>query len=142
MMLIYISNFPLIESQQSVSTVPILWPVKRGRNWISCPPLQKALYLYKVFRSVGWLKCLANCQTDDAEWGYIGGMDDQWNVELNNGSDNYNLVQRGLGLLEIAEVTEADNGTEYRCTVVSKDRESVHIVLLVQPDEGKFKKKN
>ena len=63
-------------------------------------------------------------------------MDNKWNIQINNGSQ-YNLDRRGL--LQIRNVTEEDNGTEYRCTLKKKDgEESVRIILTFLYDEGKI----
>ena len=55
----------------------------------------------------------------------------------------YNLDQKGL--LRIRDVTETDNGTRYKCTVrpcVGCDPDSIFIILLFDPEEGKKKLPN
>ena len=63
-------------------------------------------------------------------------MDNNWNIQIYNGSQ-YNLDRRGL--LQIRNVTEDDNGTEYRCTLKKKDgEESIRIILTFLYEEGKI----
>lgn len=65
-------------------------------------------------------------------------MDNNWNINIKNGSKpRYNLDRRGF--LEIKNVTEADQGSEYRCTLkTDHGRESTHIILAVVSEEGNF----
>lgn len=122
-----------LESKQST----ILWPVGLGEHYISCPAFQEAQLLQKTFQSLGWYVCAAGCQSGYLEWDWewVGGMDNKWNIHIKNGS-KYNLDSRGL--LKI-NVSQDDNGTEYRCNVIARYRESSHIILLVlEPKQGKM----
>lgn len=122
----------------SCTLTPILWPVRRGPNRISCLPLQKALELKNPIQKVRWYKCDARCQTDNPDWIWVAGIDSTWNVQTANDS-KYHLDQKGL--LQIRDMTETDNGTTYRCTVQpcpGCDPESVFIILLFEPEEGKI----
>ncbi|XP_078381396.1 uncharacterized protein LOC144664154 [Oculina patagonica] len=115
---------------------PILWPVRRGANRISCQPLQKELQLRKTVQNVACSKCVARCHTEDnPDWDWIAGMKKTWHVETVNDS-KYHLDQRGL--LQIRHIAEADNGTRYRRTVEPSDGrspDSVFIILLFDPEE-------
>lgn len=122
-----------LESKQSA----ILWPVGLGEYHISCPAFQEAELLHKTFQRLGWYVCVAGCQSGDLEWNWVwvAGMDNKLNIQIKNGS-KYNLDNRGL--LKI-NVTEDDNGTEYRCNVIARYRKSSHIILLVlEPEQGKM----
>ena len=121
-------------SQQLTTTHPVLWPVTRGTNWISCAPLQKALLQAETFQNIAWFKCVARCQTDDPQWIWKAGMDNEWKTQKINGS-KYELDTRGL--LQITNVTDTDNNTEYRCTLqTDHGQESFHIILILMPEEG------
>ena len=66
-------------------------------------------------------------------------MDNKWNIKIKN-SSKYNLDTNGL--LQITDVTEADNGTEYRCTLQTDlGQESIHIMLILMAEEGIFLKR-
>lgn len=128
---------------------PILWPVRRGVNAISCPPLQKALQLEPTIHLVAWYKCVARFQTavDCPAWSWVAGFNGTWHVQVLNDS-KHNLDQRGI--LQVRDVTEADNGTMYRCSVRIRscfgcDPESIYInllfdILLFDREEGKMDK--
>ena len=64
-------------------------------------------------------------------------MDNNWNIKINNGS-KYDLDRSGL--LQIRDMTESDNGTEYRCTLkTDHGEESIHITFTFVSEEGKNK---
>ena len=61
-------------------------------------------------------------------------MDNEWKTQKINGS-KYELDTRGL--LQITNVTDTDNNTEYRCTLqTDHGQESFHIILILMPEEG------
>lgn len=126
----------------SGTSTPILWPVRRGANHISCQPLQKQTYKNRI-QSVRWKKCDSRCESEDnLYWKWVAGINSTWNVKTANNS-KFQLDQRGI--LTIRDVTEDDNGTTYRCTVLpcsGCDPESVFIILLYYPEKGKMIKKN
>jgi len=54
---------------------------------------------------------------------------------MTNGS-KYNLDRRGF--LKI-NATEDGNGTEYRCTVISRYPKNSHVIVFLEPKQGKIR---
>ena len=95
-----------------------------------------------TIQQMAWYKCAAigRFQTDDCLDGqWVAGINSTWHVDIENYSKSkYSLDQQGL--LQIKDVTKAENGTMYRCAVQTCKAcspESIHIILLFYPEEGK-----
>ena len=120
-------------------TVPILWPVVPGKNRISPHTFQKTLYLQKEYRYLTWHKCIAYCHSRgfDPIWQMIATLTNKGVIHYFNGADAlYTLFNNGI--LEIKDVTVADNYTEYRSEVRSEwDLDPEHVLLLFYENEGK-----
>ena len=119
----------LVSEEKKVDKVPIVWPVVPGTNRISCPSLQKTMFLKEKFQYLVWLKCVENCQSEDNHvWQRIARMNYERSIHYENGTDAlYTLYTDGI--LQIQNVTMADNNTEYRCEVRVWDIKTDHIML-------------
>ena len=125
---------------RSTNTVPILWPVVPGTNRISSHPFQKTLYLQKDYYHLAWHKCIAHCHSrHDHIWQKIARMNNKGVIRYDNGTDGlYTLFTNGI--LQIRNVTVADNYTEYRSEVRRTwDLDTEHILLFYYENGGKKK---
>jgi len=129
---IFISNLISVGSEQPADDkVPLLMPVKAGINWIWSPKCQKALLLKDKFQYLRYHKCISHCKSDlHAVWHLIARMNDQGDIQIENGTDAWKYNLDALGFLKIRNVSVDDNGTEYKCEVRKWDLDSEHIVLL------------
>ena len=124
---------------------PIQWPVTHGTNYLMCSALRRTILRYNNFNTVSWRKCVAKCGTDEPEWRWKVGMNNQWEVSLkNNNSDSHSYDIDLRDFLRISDVAEGDNGALYRCTVtyfidqnrsiLAQDSDLIH--LLFKQEEG------
>ena len=97
------------------------------------------LYLQKEYSHLTWHKCIAYCHSrgHDPIWQRIARLTNKGMIHYYNGTDSlYTLFNNGI--LEIRNVTVADNYTEYRSEVGStRDLDPEHILLLYDENEGK-----
>jgi len=125
------------DGQESIRTVQMLWPVShQGTHGISCFPFQQMQFLNKPFHSLTWLKYERQTSDGPFDWTKIAWMTSQWRTQ--NKESGFHLDLRGI--LYMKNVTEADNGTQLRCDVLtwakgSINVESNHIMLLFEPQE-------
>ena len=135
--------YPSVGSEQPEDDkVPLLMPVKAGINLIWSPKCQKALLLKEKFQYLRYHKCISHCNSDlHAVWQLIARMNDQGDIQIENGTDAWKYSLDALGFLKIRNVSADDNGTEYKCEVRKWDLDPEHIVLLYYgPQEGKIVK--
>ena len=127
------------------ATINVIWPVKPGRNQITCPALQKTPFVRYDFRSLAWRECQKNCESEDPVFEWKAGVENavgQTQIKIKDGSaSKYNLDRRGI-LFETKNVTAADNGILFRCDMMNYkdgflDVESAYIRLLFEPEDGK-----
>ena len=134
----YLSPYRTASEERRTNTVPILWPVVSGTNRISSHQFQKTLYLQKEYSCLTWHKCIAHCQSrHDHIWQRIARLNNKGAIRYYNGTHAlYTLFNNGI--LEIRNVTVADNYTEYRSEVRSAwDVDAEHVLLLFYENEGK-----
>ena len=100
---------------------------------------QKTLYLQKEYSHLTWHKCIAHCHSrgHDPIWQRIARLTNKGVIRYYNGTDVlYTLFSNGI--LEIRNVTVANNDTEYRSEVRSAwDLDPEHVLLLFYENEGK-----
>ena len=85
-----------------------------------------------------WHKCIAQCHSrHDHIWQRIARLTNKGVIHYYNGTDAlYTLFDNGI--LEIRNVTVADNYTEYRSEVRSAwELDTEHVLLLFYENEGK-----
>ena len=86
-----------------------------------------------------WHKCIAHCHSrgHDPIWQRIARLTNKGVIRYYNGTDAlYTLFSNGI--LEIRNVTVANNDTEYRSEVRSAwDLDLEHVLLLFYENEGK-----
>jgi len=132
--------YPLVGSEQPADDkVPYLLPVKAGISRIWSPKCQKALSLKEKFHYIRWRKCTSHCNSDlHAVWQLVARMNDQGDIQIENGTDAWRYNLDAMGFLEIRNVSVADNATEFQCEVRKWDVDPEHVVLLCYgPQEGK-----
>ena len=100
---------------------------------------QKTLYLQKEYSHLTWHKCIAHCHSrgHDPIWQRIARLTNKGVIRYYNGTDAlYTLFSNGI--LEIRNVTVANNYTEYRSEVRSAwDLDPEHVLLLFYENKGK-----
>ena len=76
-------------------------------------------------------------------WEQLFGMNSKWEIWRQNGTDANIYDLNTSGILKINKVTHADNGTEFRCDVLTWTKatntlhiEPIHMTLFVEPQDA------